>query len=192
MHAFLIIGTDTEKIDEEVKKITENNNLKQIIPFTLTKLEDSRELKKLTKFSYSTKTCFLIKNIDSATNETLNSILKNLEEPNKNIFYILTAKSLEGVLPTIISRCEVIRIMEEKSITNNKTVNYKDALNIKDREDAISFVNDLIINDYKNNKLKNIESYLTTLKNLNLNGNVSLQLSSLVGRMNLTYGKEQL
>jgi DNA polymerase-3 subunit delta' len=37
-------------------------------------------------------------------------MLKTLEEPPPQVVVILTAKSAEGLLPTIVSRCEVLRL----------------------------------------------------------------------------------
>ena len=67
--------------------------------------------------------------------------------------------------------------------STNINVNYKDALNIKDRDEAIKFVGDLIFIDHEKNDFKNMENYLQTLQNLKANGNVSLQLTNFVVKM---------
>lgn len=176
MHAFLLINSDP--VDFAKKQ-----NAK-IIPFTLQKIEDSKELKKLVKFSFSEKTAIVINDIDQATTETANAFLKNLEEPTKNIIYILTTKNLSGVLPTIISRCEIIRVQGLGIRVQKEKLNYKDALNIKDRDEAIKFVEDLLLIDHQNKVFNNMENYLKTIRGLKLNGNVSLQLANLVVTMN--------
>lgn len=176
MHAFLLINKNPEEFAKE-------ENAK-IIPFELQKIDDARELKKFVKFSFSEKTAIVINNIDKATIETQNAFLKNLEEANKNLIYILTTSNLSNVLPTITSRCQVIKIQDLISKMYDRNANYKDALNIKDRTEAIKFVENLIFMDHKNNDFKNQENYLNTLKNLKANGNVSLQLLNLVVKMN--------
>lgn len=175
MHAFLLKNIDP--IDFA------NKQNAKIIPFTLQKIEDAKNLKKIIKFSFSQKTAIIIEDIDNATNETLNAFLKNLEEPNENLIYVLTAKNLQTVLPTIVSRCEIIK---SRSAIKPLIIvrNYKDALNIKDRNEAIKFIEDLIFIDHKAKVFKNMENYLYTLKNIKLNGNVSLQLTNLVVTMN--------
>lgn len=45
-----------------------------------------------------------------ATTEASNAMLKTLEEPSDKVVLLLTAKDLESLLPTIVSRCEVIRL----------------------------------------------------------------------------------
>ena len=109
--------------------------------------------------------------------------MKNLEEPTKNIIYILTANNINNILPTIVSRCQIIQIKNEEIIIK-KDADYKDALNIKDRGEAIEFVENLIYIDHANQDFKNQENYLNTLRNLKANGNVSLQLLNLVVKMN--------
>ena len=194
MHAFLLINKDPIGFAEK-------QNAK-VIPFVLQKIEDARELKKFVKFSFSEKTAILIHDIDTATPEASNAFLKNLEEPNKNLIYILTATNIENVLPTIISRCEVIKLQNSKlQITNKPQItNYKNILDIKDkrslagitgRNEAIKFVENLIYIDHEKQIFKNMENYLNTIKNLKANGNVSLQLLNLVVRME-SHGQTRL
>ena len=53
---------------------------------------------------------FLIKNFDVSTEEAQNKLLKILEEPPKNVYFVLSVKNEEKVLPTIKSRCDKIKI----------------------------------------------------------------------------------
>lgn len=176
MHAFLLINTNP-------KEFATKQKAKQI-PFILQKIDDVRELKKFVKFSFFEKTAIIIENIDTVTQEAANAFLKNLEEPNKNLIYILTASNLNNVLPTIISRCEIVKALSTKYQVLSTGASYKDALNIKDRTEAIKFIEDLISFDHQNSNFKNMQNYLNTIKNLKANGNVSLQLLNLVVKMN--------
>jgi DNA polymerase III subunit delta' len=47
---------------------------------------------------------------EDASNEAANALLKTLEEPPPQVILMLTAESGERLLPTIVSRCEVIRL----------------------------------------------------------------------------------
>jgi len=47
---------------------------------------------------------------DAATEEAQNALLKTLEEPPAHAVLILTAENPEQLLPTIVSRCEVVRL----------------------------------------------------------------------------------
>ncbi len=45
-----------------------------------------------------------------STTQAMNALLKTLEEPADKVVLLLTADALENLLPTIVSRCEVIRL----------------------------------------------------------------------------------
>ena len=60
---------------------------------------------------------YIIERIENSTKEAMNSLLKILEEPIEGIFAIFTTQNINRVLPTIISRCQVIEIK-----TDNKTI----------------------------------------------------------------------
>lgn len=53
---------------------------------------------------------YIIENIEYATKEAMNTLLKMLEEPTEGIYAIFTANNASRVLPTILSRCQVIDI----------------------------------------------------------------------------------
>ena len=197
MHAFLIVGNSEERITHS-KKLAAKLKAK-IMEFPLAKIADTRELKNVTKLTFNTPTAILINSIDEATEEAVNAFLKNLEEPQENIYYILTASNLKNVLPTIISRCEVIKIAnsgqriaysEDTKKFLELTTGEKLALidKIKDRGEAKIFVQNLIevlhfnLLNLTKNKLKRVldlEILIKTLNNLKLNGNVQLQLANM-------------
>ena len=52
----------------------------------------------------------LLPDFQRATEEAANALLKTLEEPPDKVILLLTADTLESLLPTIVSRCEVIRL----------------------------------------------------------------------------------
>ena len=52
----------------------------------------------------------LLLRFEEANPSASNAILKTLEEPAPHVVIILTAESVERLLPTIVSRCEVIRL----------------------------------------------------------------------------------
>jgi DNA polymerase-3 subunit delta' len=49
-------------------------------------------------------------NFDAANEQTMNAFLKTLEEPPGNAVILLTAELADDLLPTIVSRCEVIAL----------------------------------------------------------------------------------
>ena len=55
------------------------------------------------------------------TVQAINSILKFLEEPGSEIYAFLTTNNESGILPTIISRCQVLRLkqIERQEVIDN-------------------------------------------------------------------------
>ena len=52
----------------------------------------------------------LLLRFEEAHPSAANALLKTLEEPPPNVVLLLTAESAESLLPTIVSRCEVMRL----------------------------------------------------------------------------------
>lgn len=63
-----------------------------------------------TKPHIGTLKTLLIPNAKNMTVASSNALLKTLEEPNANSYIVLIANTLDGLLPTIISRCAVYSI----------------------------------------------------------------------------------
>lgn len=68
----------------------------------------------------------LIENIENASLSVLNSMLKNIEEPTDNLVIILTTNNINKVLPTIISRAQVIKIIPENPVNIYNQINFLD------------------------------------------------------------------
>lgn len=75
------------------------------------KVNSVRELRReasLTGF-LSGKKVFIVSNADMMNTEASNSLLKTLEEPPADTVLILTTSRKDQLLPTIISRCQLVR-----------------------------------------------------------------------------------
>ncbi len=77
---------------------------------------------------------YILKDFDNATIQAQNKILKTLEEPPRNVVFILTTTSIGLVLPTIISRAKKIdvallsaddigSILESEKLPNTREIN---------------------------------------------------------------------
>ncbi len=75
------------------------------------KIDDTRKLKEAISFrpSEGSKKIYILENVDDMTRESGNSMLKVLEDPPPYAVFILTALTLDSILPTIQSRCEVYK-----------------------------------------------------------------------------------
>ena len=75
---------------------------------------------------YTNKSCFnniprfiLIDNIESLNKNSVNALLKVIEEPQDGIFFILINNSEKKILPTLKSRCLIFKINLTFSQSNN-------------------------------------------------------------------------
>ena len=197
MHAFLIIGAPGESISAKVAKLSKELKVKTL-EFPLVKIEDTRALNSFLRLKITSPTAIVINSIDKATSEAANAFLKDLEEPQEGLFYFLSAESAHKVLPTIVSRCQIIKTAGGKEtqasvqvskfieMSIGEKLGYTDQ--IKDRNEAKAFVRDLInylhLSLHKGNNnfslmADNLEISQKTLTNLDANGNVTLQLTNL-------------
>lgn len=60
---------------------------------------------------------YIIRNIENSSKEAINSLLKILEEPEEGIYAIFTSKNINKILPTIISRCQVLELKPDNKET---------------------------------------------------------------------------
>lgn len=76
------------------------------------KVENIRDLQhdlSLTPFESKYRIALLLR-FEEANESTQNALLKTLEEPNSRVIILVTAENTEKLLPTIVSRCEVLRL----------------------------------------------------------------------------------
>ncbi|KKQ98734.1 MAG: polymerase III, delta prime subunit protein [Candidatus Woesebacteria bacterium GW2011_GWC1_43_10b] len=200
MHAYLVIGHESQELEREISNLAKSLG-ENIFEFPITKINEVRELTKFLKLSFDKPTVILIRNIETATEEALNAFLKTLEEPQKNVKFILTSTSEHKLLPTIISRCQIVRVKGKRSKVNGLNKNPENFIDmsvgekiayidsIRKRENALNFIQDQIIfmhqellkekEDFKS-KAGLLATAQNTLNRLNLNGNVGLQLTNFV------------
>jgi len=76
------------------------------------KIERMRELRRRAALAphLSRYKVYIISDMEKATPEAANSLLKTLEEPPSHLVIILTASNAEALLPTIVSRCQVLNL----------------------------------------------------------------------------------
>ena len=68
---------------------------------------------------------YIINLVENMTTEAVNSMLKFLEEPDSPVYAFLTTNNENNVLPTILSRCQILHL---KTVDRNKVI-----------EEAVSF-----------------------------------------------------
>ena len=84
----------------------------------------------------------LIDNVENLNKNSVNALLKIIEEPNHDVFFILINNSEKKILPTLKSRCLIFKI----NLTFNETINISNLIldkNVLDiiNHDLISYYN---------------------------------------------------
>ncbi len=88
------------------------------------KIDAVRELQRtlsLAPYESRYKVALLLR-FHEATANAQNALLKTLEEAPVHVILLLTADSAEDLLPTIVSRCEVMRLRPQPLLTIEKTL----------------------------------------------------------------------
>jgi DNA polymerase III delta prime subunit len=200
MHAYLIVSRDKNSAGKKANDIAKKLGA-DIVNIQLNKISDIRQMGRFTKLKLEKPTVILSEQIDKATTDSLNAFLKSLEEPQKNLTYVLTADAEHAVLPTILSRCHVIKVKDNRSIEQSSQEEVSDFLKMdigekfqfiesyKKREDAIQLMENFLQvfhlmltkgkTDYRK-IAKFTELSQHTLSSIKANGNVFLQLTNFV------------
>jgi len=139
-------------------------------------IEQSRNLISfLNKTSLNKNKRFVvIDGVENLNDSSANSLLKTLEEPNENIFFIFIYNSSKNIKNTIKSRCTEFKISftkKEKEIVLNKI------LEIKDLTLDIDLINE-IKSYYDSPGL--LLNYMELLKNLKLDNNNKYDLKEIL------------
>jgi DNA polymerase III delta prime subunit len=174
-------------------------------------IEDVRRLtQEMTLQPYQTsKSTFIIFQIDKASAPAQNALLKSLEEPPAHVQIFLTTHRVEQVLPTIQSRC-VIQLIGAPTLIDDEKIKEKELIHqlfqstlegsysdifglsekYKDRAEALTFMQGLInILHHQNQEKplpKNIHALraaLTTQDMIEKNVNVRLALEDFFLRL---------
>ena len=124
-------------------------------------------LKYANKSSFNNKPRFvLIDNVENLNINSLNALLKIVEEPNENLFFILVHDSRKKISQTLISRCVTFKLnltFESSIETTNKILG----------KNVFDILNDEIINHYIT------PGEIINLVNFSKNNDIDLKTNSL-------------
>ena len=116
---------------------------------------------------------YIINLVENMTIDAVNSILKFLEEPESEIYAFLTTNNENNVLPTILSRCQILHLknVDRKQVINDAVdmgVDKKDAELLSyfynDAELIFDLLHDEDEKDYYETSKKAFEGLLETLQ----------------------------
>ena len=134
MRSFILASKNVEKSLEKAGKICLEN---KIDSFDITiesfekpiGIEDVRKLQKNLFFKplRAEFKALVINAFRGITIESQNALLKILEEPPASCFIFLIVENVNILLPTIVSRCKIIKLEDEK---NPAEINIEDIVNL--------------------------------------------------------------
>ncbi len=217
MVSFILIAKDKKKRETFIKEYAKKHN---IGPLDVTIIEKDQSAKPPTqsigietviliqkklflKPFKSTKKLIIIEDAEFLTKQAQNALLKVLEEPPANTIIFLGTQTKEVLLPTILSRCQIIELEEEQKKLSEKTIdelnNFIETLRdmsigerlkqaeqlAKDKEKATLWIENLILvmrekllDDYSLEtvyEIKKLQSLHTLLKTTNVNPRFALE-----------------
>ena len=187
-HIINYILSENEEFKYDVNKLTinvENKSFKLIQKNThpnfflvdLLKENKNIDISQIREvISYTNKSSFsdmpriiLIDNVEALNKNSINALLKIIEEPNQNIFFILINNNEKLILPTLKSRCLTFKInfTFEQSMSVSSQILKNDLFNLIN-PDLINYYNTPgeIINLFNFSKEKKIDLKECSLINL--------------------------
>jgi len=114
----------------------------------------------------------LIDNIENLNKNSVNALLKVIEEPNENVFFILINNSEKNILPTLKSRCLLFKI----NFTFNESMEISNQII---GENILYLINHDLINYY------NTPGEIINLINFSNDKNIDLKNYTLINFLNL-------
>ena len=120
MIPLLIVSDDIKLIDNYVNKLKADQLFFEITPETKEySIADIKNLKKEAKISNPKVRLYYLPNFHLSSIPAQNSFLKLLEEPPVNIQFVLSTDDKNRLLPTVISRVKVIKLLGDKIKSEN-------------------------------------------------------------------------
>ena len=135
--SYLLVSNDIDILRHSAERIAcsvlNSNNLENSVDlFTVVpsgamrqiSVDDIRDLCRSIALSpkMSDKKCSIIYDVDRMSGAAANAFLKTLEEPPLDTVIVLTTSKCNNVLPTIVSRCLMVRIPSDKTFIYDAVV----------------------------------------------------------------------
>lgn len=131
MHAFLVVGSTPEHRQQVAERllVDHGSRLRPELCYELVGLpENSRQIPAITisqvralkgwvALNDDRRRATLVRDAQKLTPEAQHALLKTLEEPETPVLFILTADSELSLLPTLCSRCKIVRLNSPGNLT---------------------------------------------------------------------------
>lgn len=115
----LVVGSNFTSINQMLanlghQSITNNPDIYLISEYTVENIRSINNFLSLAPYNHQTK-IVIIPNAELLNLESQNTLLKNLEEPGINNYFILLTAYPNSLISTILSRCQIIRLKDTTS-----------------------------------------------------------------------------
>lgn len=204
MQSVIIVGS-TEKSRARALEIIKDNNISK---FDIDTIETEKsvgigEIRLLQKRIFlkplkSEQKAVVLEAFWGMTIDSQNAFLKVLEEPPSNTIIIILVNSLDFLLPTVLSRCNLLNLEKDQKLEKENLEKYLKILNQiqkkegllklaqdngKNREEALNFLANLIFAAHQNLSndtnlkifIKKFQSTYTIIKTANVSPRFALE-----------------
>lgn len=167
MQTFLYNSSDAEYLENQILKFKEKYligkfNYHEIIPSPSIGINQIREIEQvITRKPFAGENRLIVlKDMQKATPEAQNALLKILEEPPQHTYIILTTANKNSLLPTVLSRCQLEKEKQLKNGSSGQLKTYQHLVKltsmsegqrliflqnqIKNKQDALDFLEQLL------------------------------------------------
>lgn len=163
MESLIIVGTQ-EAQDQFISQFIIKHS---ILPYHIykfgpkVKINEIRELKKQLSQKFGTnRRLFVLQ--DSLTTEAQNALLKSLEERPEGVFILMGVSSVERLLPTITSRCHIVRLDQTEMFKKDTELIISDSLEYRDVYKLLQEFNFASDNDQFTSLLMRLRNYINS------------------------------
>ena len=135
--------------DNKSYKLLQNNSHPNFYLIDLLAEKKSIDVSQIREMiNYTNKSTFnnmsrfiLIDNVENLNKNSVNALLKIIEEPNENVFFILINNNEKNILPTLKSRCLIFKV----NLTFNESLNISNSIL---KKNVLEYVNYDLISYY--------------------------------------------
>ena len=129
-------------------------------------VKQARELVQKTRTALKKNKVYIIYKASTMNEQAQNAFLKSLEEPNSSTFYVLLVNNVHSLLPTVLSRSQILKLTPLNNDASLKLIPDNIPANIKQQILFVANGNPLLINKLVNDSslISQYSAHITTAK----------------------------
>lgn len=126
MHSFIILSHSKTVSDNKTLEITKRFSISEFRKIIIDQNPDIKTIRQSLKTLYAQASheyqALIIKDLQKLSESSQQTLLKTIEEPPLNSICIIQAGFSDSILPTLVSRSEIIRIASEEALENENSI----------------------------------------------------------------------